>query len=132
MARTAIPVNKFLANNATALLDPTGTAIDQANGMNVALAPNTIPAGDSAEALVLRVHNSAAGAHVATIGAGVNPPSFRAGIGALAVSIAAGAIRWVGPLEPARFLQADGSVNVDFDTGTTGDITAFVVPAHTN
>lgn len=132
MARTAIPVNKFLANNTTSLPDPTGTAIDQANGMNVALAPNTIPAGDSAEALVLRVHNTAVAAHNVTIDAGVNPPSFRAGIGALVVAVTNATTKWVGPLEPARFLQADGSVNVDFDAGFTGDITAFVVPAHTS
>lgn len=131
MARTAIAVSTLPGVAAAGLVDPAGTAIDQANGMNVALASGALPAAPAARHLFLRVNNSAAGVHVATVRAGVNPPSFRAGIGDLAVSIPATSTKWIGPLEAARFVQADGSVNVDFDAGTTGTITAFLTPSRT-
>lgn len=131
MSRTAIAVVTLPGNAAAGLLDPAGTAIDQANGMNVALASGAIPANPTARNLFLRVNNSAAGPHICTIRAGVNPPAFRAPIGDLAVTVVNATTRWIGPLEAARFMQNDGSINVDFDAGTTGTITAFVSPGHT-
>ena len=99
--------------------------------MNVALASGAIPVSPTARHLVLRVNNSAAGAHNCIIRAGVNPPAFRAAIGDLTVSINATSTKWIGPLEAARFTQSDGSINVDFDAGATGTITAFLVPSRT-
>lgn len=126
MARTNLPTST-LAGEAL-LTDPAGTAIDQANGMNVALASGAIPSAPSVNLLLLRVANSAAGAHNVIVRAGVYPPAFRSGLGDLTLSVPAGATRWIGPLEGARHVQADGSLNVDFDAGTTGTITAFLVP----
>ena len=78
--------------------------------------------------MILKVDNSAAGPHVVTVRKGVNPPAFRAGIGDLAVTVTNGTTQYIGPLESARFSQADGSLLLDFDSGTTGTITAFFIP----
>ncbi|SRR5260221_5772729 len=131
MARTAIAVNTLPGVAVAGLADPAGTAIDQANGMNVALASGAIPANPTAHMLFLRVANTVAGAQTVTIRAGVNPPAFRAPIGDLVVSIPATSTKWIGPLEAGRFMQNDNSINVDFQAGTTGTITAFASPGHT-
>ena len=128
MARTALTVNTFLPDNATALLDPTAQAIDQANGMNLALASGAMPAAPTGKNVLLKINNTAAGSQNAIIRAGVNPPANRQGLGDLTIAIATTATRWVGPLSSSRFAQADGSINVDFNAGTTGNITAFLVP----
>ena len=116
MARTNAPVTNFTAN--AGLADPAPTAIDQANGMNVAAK------GLSAH-IVLRIKNTAGASKNVIVRAGVAPPALSAGQVTLPVAVAAGATKWLGPFESARFAQADGSVNVDFETGTTGEITAF-------
>lgn len=127
MARTNLPLSVLVAGGGIA--DPAGTAIDQANGMNVVMSTTTIPpAYDAYRGVFLRVANSAAGAHIVTIRAGVNPPSFRAPLGDLTVSIPATSTKWIGPLDMGRHAQQDDSINVDFDAGTTGTITAFVAP----
>jgi len=131
MARTNLPTTAFTPN--AALADPAGAAIDQANGMTVQFPP-AFPVGPTARSLVLRVKNTAAGAHTVTIPAGVNPPAFRASrepfgsAGGLATSIAAGATEWIGPFDESIFTQSDGSIFINFDAGTTGTITAFVTP----
>lgn len=131
MARTAIAVNTLPGNAAAGLLDPAGTAVDQANGMNIALASGAVPANPTARNLFLRVANTAVSPFTVIVRQGVNPPSFRAPIGDLTVTVTNATTKWVGPLEAARFMQNDGSINVDFDAGTTGTITAFVSPEHT-
>lgn len=131
MARTNLPTSTLPGEAVAGLADPAGTAIDQANGMNVALASGAIPAAPTARMMFLRVNNSAAGAHNLIIRAGAYPPAMRAGIGDLTVNILATSTKWVGPISSGRFAQADGSINVDFDAGTTGTITAFLSPGHT-
>lgn len=132
MARTNLPTSTFVlptgAATSTGLLDPAGTAIDQANGMNIALASGALPSAPTAHNLYLRVNNSAAGPHNVIVRAGAYPPAFRAGLGDLTVSVVNATTRWIGPFEAARHMQADGSINVDFDAGTTGTITAFLSP----
>jgi len=130
MARTNLPTNTMPGEATAGLLDPTATAVDQANGMNVALASTAIPAGPSARNLLLRVANTAAAAHNVIIRAGAYPPAFRAGVGDLNVSVVNATTRWIGPLDGSRHVQADGSINIDFDAGFTGTITAFLVPEH--
>jgi hypothetical protein len=127
MARTNLPVSAFVAEGS--LADPAGTTIDQANGMNVVMTSETIPPAYDAECGVfLRVHNTAAGTQHVIVRAGANPPAFRAPLGDLTVAIATGAVVWVGPLDMSRHAQSDDSINVDFDAGSTGTITAFVAP----
>lgn len=130
MARTAITLRTFLANDTTSLPDPTGDVIDQANGMNLALADTGIPVSKLARQIILRVHNTAAAPHNVIIRAGAYPPAFRKDLGDLTVAVTNATTKWVGPLESARFAQSDGSINVDFDASFTGDITAFLVPGH--
>lgn len=135
MARTNLPLSKFLANNSTGLADPAGTAVDVANGMNIALASTAIPSQAGAANLVIRFNQTFAGSKNIIIRAGNgldtgNPPAFRQSLGDLTVA-ANNATVWVGPLESSRFVQKDGSINVDFSSGTTGDVTAFLLPKNT-
>lgn len=129
MARTNLPISAFVANGN--LSDPAGTAIDATNGMNVVMTTETIPPSyDAFRGVFLRVANTFAGAKHVIVRAGAsNPPAFRKDIGDLSVSVAASTgVQWVGPLDMARFAQSDDSINVDFDSGMTGTITAFVAP----
>lgn len=131
MARTNLPLSMLTPNNAIAA--PAGTAVDVTNGMNVAIAANTIPAAPDLDSLVLVVNNTFAGTKVVTIragvGGGVTPgPAFRAGMGDLAVTVAASSTAYIGPLDSSRFAQLDGSLSVDFAAGTTGTITALMMP----
>lgn len=123
MSRTVIPVSNMVANAVTA--DPAGTAIDATNSHYVA--PGVHP-----EEILIRVRNTTNATKVATLKAGKNPPADAAGQGDLAVSLTAGnvtpQIGWIGPVTSARFVQGDGSLNIDIGAGMTGDITVFGVP----
>lgn len=126
MARTNLPVTELAGNAGVA---ESTTAIDQANGMNVSVASESIPAKGEGEDIVLVVDNTAAAAHNVIVRAGAGPvPAFRASLGDLTVNVAAGATAFIGPFETARFAQSDGSLNVDFDAGTTGTVVALRVP----
>jgi hypothetical protein len=127
MARTNLPLTNLVANGG--LTDPAGTAIDQANGMNVAIPTTAIPSGPHLDKLVLRVANTAGAAKNTIVRAGANPPSFRASVGDLTVQVpATTGVKWLGPFEIARFMQADGSLNIDWESGATGTVTAFMSP----
>lgn len=128
MARTAITLRTFTGESTTPLADPTGDTIDQANGMNLALASGAIPSAPGMEKLVFRVHNSAASPANFIVRAGAEPPANQSLAGDLTVSVTNATIKWFGPFHSGRFVQSDGSVNVDFGSGFTGDITAFVLP----
>lgn len=128
MARTNLPLSNLVANGG--LADPAGTAIDQANGMVVAIPSTAIPAGSHIDRLVLRVANTAGSAKNTIVKKGVDPPSFRASIGDLTVQVpATTGVRFIGPFEVARFAQADGSLNIDWESGATGTVTAFMLPS---
>lgn len=131
MVRTNLPTTLLPGVSTAGLADPAGTAVDQANGMNIALASGAIPANPTARMLFLRVANTAAGPLNVIVRAGVKPPAFRADIGDLLVSVTNATTKWIGPLEAARFMQNDNSINVDFAATFTGTITAFVSPGHT-
>lgn len=128
MARTNLPTTTLPAEAAAGLADPAGTAVDQANGMNIALASGAIPHAPNARQLFLRVANNAASPFTAIVRAGAYPPAFRTGEGDLTVTVTNATTKWIGPFEAARHLQADGSVNIDFGVGFTGTITAFLLP----
>lgn len=130
MARTNLPVTAMTANNTTAL---STTAVDQANGMNLALASTAIPSPATSDELVLVVDNTAAGSHNLIIRAGAsNPPAFRSGIGDLTLAVGATTTLYAGPFDWARFCQSDGSLNIDFSAGFTGTIQALLLPRSTN
>jgi hypothetical protein len=119
MPRTNVPLQAFAANGE--LTDPTPVTIDATN-------QHVIPAAGQSQRIVLRVKNTFAGSKVVTVKAGDKEPAFRAGLGDLAVTLAQNAVKWIGPLESARFIQNDGTIEVDVASGTTGEITAFQWP----
>jgi hypothetical protein len=127
MARTNLPLSNFVANGN--LTNPAGTTVDQANGMNVAISTTAIPSGPHINHLVLRVANTAGSNLDVIVRKGVDPPAFRSGLGDLTVEVAAtSGVQWLGPFEVARFAQSNGSLNIDFETGFTGTIIAFMLP----
>lgn len=104
----AITVTELSANSS--VTQPSTQAIDS-NG--------TVPIVNAApmDRLTLEVINLTSGnALTVTVKAGANPPSH--GALDLAVTLAAagsaGDKKIIGPFESGRFLQADGSVNVQF------------------
>lgn len=128
MARTNLPLTVLTEEGGQ--VAPATTGIDVANGMNIAMASSALPSGSSAFDLVIVYGATFAGAKNIIIRAGVNPPSHRASRGDLLVS-ANNQTAYVGPIEPARHYQADGSINVDFDSGTTGTVLALLMPHRT-
>jgi hypothetical protein len=126
MARTNLPTHSLVPNGAIAA--PAGTAIDATNGMNIVFPTTGIPAGPNGADLFLIVNNTYTAAENVTIDAGVNPPAFRNGIGALVVSVGASGTEYIGPFDTARFAQSDGSLNLDFGAAMTGTVTAIIMP----
>ena len=119
MPRTALPITDLTENAGTT---PASSAVDPTNG-------HTIAAGGKTDKIFLRVNNTNAGAKNVTVKAGVNPPAFRQGLGDLVVSVpATTGERYIGPLESARFAQADGSISVDCEAAMTGTISAYRMP----
>jgi hypothetical protein len=99
--------------------DPAGTAADPTNGHTIT--------GARPEVLAIRVKNTTGGALNAILKAGTFPLAESSGQGDLTVSVGAGATVFISPFESARFLQNDGSVNLDLQAGFTGSVTAFKV-----
>ena len=123
MARTAITINAISVN--TALANPTDTTADATNSH--VLTP-TKPLGK----ILLRVTHTASGAQNFTVKAGDNPPAIAAGQGDFVTSFAAGNVTPVVKffvLSSDRFQQDDGTINIDLESGFTGTIGAFSMPA---
>lgn len=119
MARTAVTYTTVPGN--TGLAQPAGVAVDVANGHVIENA--------ECERTLLRVTNTAGTDKVVTIKAGDYPPALAAGLGDLAVTVAAtSGVQFIGPFESGRFLQNDGSLHIDLATGHTGTITALKLP----
>lgn len=122
MARTAVTPVAFVANSSIA--DNAGTTIDSTLVTNGVKISGVLP-----EEMLIRVANTAGADKVVTVNAGTYPPALASGQGALTGTVpATSGVRWFGPLEGGRFLQSDGTVTVDFASGTTGSITVYKVP----
>src|ERR1051326_5410912 len=107
MTRDAVTITALTLN--AGVTTPAGVTISPTNGANIA-------APTRARKMVVRVTNTITNAtHTVTIKAGANPPAGRAGIGDLSVAIPQSDERLI-VLEHARFVQADGTINVDFST----------------
>ena len=134
MARTQIPLTSLTRNGITDI--PTGTAIDQANGMYVDLATTAIPAGPASEDLTILVETTNGADKIVTIKAGVGGgatagQAFRAPLGDLTLTAKAskgGGI--IGGLESGRVMQSNGQIYIDFASGTTGWITVLINTPH--
>lgn len=122
MARTTITPTALTANAATAVAATTIDATLVSNGISVA----SVAAGGS---LIIRVTNTHGSDHDVTIKAGDNPPAFQAPLGDLAVTVVAtSGVKFIGPFETARFLQDDGTINIDLASGHTGVIEIYSMP----
>lgn len=119
MARDAVTVTALSANALNT--NPAGTAINTTNGAVI----NGVKAGDR---VLVRITNTNGTQRVATVKAGVNPPAPRKGLGDLAVTVPATTGDVLLVLESARFLQADGTINVDFAASMAGIISAVRLP----
>lgn len=142
MARTNLPLTSLDPKNPT--LNSAGTAVDATNGMNITLASSAIPSSASGDRLILYVTNTFAGTKTVTVraGAGVAAPSGfgtgypipsqEQGLGDLVTGnlTASTGMAIIGPFETARFVQPDGSVNVDFAASMTGVIWAILLPKY--
>ena len=99
-----------------------GTTITPANGATIAAAGNT-------HKLVLYVTNTESAGYDVTIKAPTdNPNAVRSGLGDLVYEIGAGEEAYF-VIESARFAQTSGAIFVDFETGMTGAIAAYRLPA---
>lgn len=119
MARDAVTVTALSANALNT--NPAGTAINTTNGA-------VINGVKNADRVLVRITNTNGTQRVATVKAGVNPPAPRKGIGDLAVTVPATTGDVLLVLETARFLQADGTINVDFAASMAGIISAVRLP----
>ena len=134
MARTNLPLTSLTFNSA--VLNNAGTAIDASNGMNIALPSTGIPAAAQADSLIIYVQNTTSSTKTVTVRAGANTtgnpnsPAFEAGKGDLVTGnlTASTGTAFIGPFETARFVQTDGSINLDFASGTTGTVWAVLMP----
>ncbi len=123
MARTAITTVKLTraSADATGTVAAGGTAIDQANGM--------VFTAKKAHKAVIIWYNSAGAGHVLTVRAGVYPPALSQGQGDFVVASSATTALQTVTLDAARFLQKDGSIQIDWDAGTTGRVWVYEFPA---
>jgi hypothetical protein len=147
MARTSLPITNLTANSAVTNLTNAGanmTAVDNVNGMTISFPTTNIPASGSGERLVLLVLNTNATGQTVTVrastkdggasklGAGTQgppfTPGFQGGKGDMVTTAmtATTGIGIIGPFDPARFVQPDGTISVDF-SGATGFITALML-----
>jgi predicted RecA/RadA family phage recombinase len=130
MARDAVAYVSLVNDNVTDI--PAGTAVNTTNGAIIAVPRVTTPgAADSIDRMLLYVTNTAGSDKTVTVKAGVGTTaSARGGTGDLAVTCktATGGCL-IGPLDSNRFAQADGSVWVDYASGLTGALTAFMLPS---
>lgn len=123
MARTALTPVTITANSSTTY--PAGDNLDATN--DHVFTP-TAPLHE----YLIRVTNTTASTKTIQIKAGDNPPADAAGQGDLTVSLTAGdstpTTKIVGPLTSARFIQSDGTVNIDVDASMTGTISVLHIP----
>lgn len=144
MARTTLPVTSLNPKSPT--LNSAGTAVDAANGMNIPLASSAIPSAASGDRLVLYVTNTFAGTKTVTVRAGAGVGVLSTGVGVTGYPIpaqegglgdlvtgnltASTGSAFIGPFDTARFVQPDGSINVDFAASMTGVIWAILLPKY--
>lgn len=121
MPRTAVAYSNLVPNGA--LADPAGTALSSGAGNGGQVA------NSFAELTLFRVSNASGGSGTATLLAGAQPAAIASGQGNLAVTVANGAVQWIGPVESGRFVQSDGSLIVETSVAMT--LTAFKIPRNT-
>lgn len=119
MARDAVSVTDLTSGAGTTT--PAGVAISPTNGANITAVKDT-------NRVVVRVTNTNGTDRVVTFKAGANPPAIRKGLGDLALTVPATTGDVLVVLESARFVKADGSIDVDFGASMAGKISAVRIP----
>lgn len=118
MARTAVTYTNLVGNGNVA--QGAGTNLDATNDHVINDA--------EPERTVILISNTDDDTNLtAVVKAGDYPPAIAAGQGDLTVTVAFGTTQMIGPLESGRFLQADGTLEVNVDQ-TTGKIWALKLP----
>lgn len=121
MARTAVTITTLSGNTWGA--QPTGDDLDPTNGHVIT---PTCPVNE----LVIEITHTTAGAKNVTVLAGDNPPANAKGKGNLVEAFGAGNVTPVVKrvvLDSSRFLQNDGTIEIDVESGATGKIRCFKV-----
>lgn len=120
MPRVAVPLTNLAPNSSIA--DVAGTAVVVADGSSITLGSTPV------EEVLIRLTNTNGSDRVATIKAGTTPPALEAGQGDLAITVpATSGVRLV-TLSSGRFLQADGTISIDFAASYAGTVTAYKMP----
>lgn len=119
MPRTAVTVTNLSKTGAT--IRPAGTTADPTND-------HVISVDFPLEELVIEFTQTDATARAFTINAGDNPPALSAGQGSITQSVAQNAVYYVAGLESGRFLQSDGTLEIDLAASFAGTIRAYRVP----
>lgn len=122
MANVAItPVELTMNTESSDLPDASLTAITDAAANQFVVAAG----GRNGDTLLLKASADASG-DTLVITAGDRPPSSRAGLGNLSITLAANDVRYIA-VEAARFLQDDGTIICTCgDDGTA--MAAFIMP----
>lgn len=123
MPRTAVVPRALVANSN--LIGTSGaTTIDATLVTNGVSVTGAIP-----EQTLIRVTNTEGSTNTVTVQSGAVPPALAGGLGDLVVTVAATTgVQYIGPFESGRFMQADGSLWLDFESGMTGSIDILTVP----
>jgi hypothetical protein len=126
MPRTAIAYRNLVPNGS--LNGATGpTTVDSTLVTNGVVVEDAVP-----ELTVIRVTHTDGTAHDFILRAGDYPPALASGQGDLTVEVAAtSGVRYFGPFESGRFLQNDGALHIDFETGFAGTIDILRIPRNT-
>lgn len=120
MARDAVAITDLTIDAGTDLV--AGTAIAPADGATIAAAGNT-------RKLLIWVSNTESAAYDVTLTAPTaNPNAPRSALGNVVYEVGAGEEAFF-VIESARFAQSDGAIYVDFETGMTGFVAAYRLPA---
>lgn len=121
MANTAITMRQLVLND-NAL--PASVAVVAGN-------THVITPTKRGGKVLIRCVNTTASSKVWTVAAGDSPPAESAGQGDLTFTLPDGSTtpteRWL-VLEPARFMQANGTYEITVAASTTGSITAIQLP----
>lgn len=123
MADVAVTPTTLAMNTVSAdILDTDGTAI----GAGFATDQWAVAAAGHGDArLLLKFWDDGSGCTV-TIKAGDRPPSQRAGLGDLAIAMAASDVRYI-VVERSRFMHDDGKIRIEA-TDAGAECSAFILP----
>jgi hypothetical protein len=119
MPRTAVTVTDL--SKTAAVIRPAGTTADPTND-------HVITVSFPLEELVIEFTQTDATGRAFSIMPGDSPPALSAGQGAITQTVAQNAVYYVAGLESGRFLQSDGTLEIDLAASFAGTIRAYRIP----